>query len=86
MPCSVAERLFSKTLIDAAFTKSGNERLDLLRQAENALVYDAAVCPIVFNCNFAFVSSELTNVKTDGFGHFVLTEAKLKNYEKYLED
>ncbi len=73
-------------LIDAAYVKSGEERAELLRQAEKMLVTDAAVCPIVFNSNFAFVSSELRNVDTDGFGHFVLTDAKLKNYEKYLED
>ncbi len=73
-------------LIDAAFVKSGTERSELLRQAESTLALDAAVCPIVFNSNFAFVSSELRGVKTDGFGHFVLTEAKLKNYEKYLAE
>ncbi|MBQ7363420.1 MAG: hypothetical protein IJW48_03100 [Clostridia bacterium] len=74
------------TLIDSAFTKSGEERAALLRDAERLLVTDAAVCPIVFNSNFAFVSSELRKVETDGFGHFVLTKAKLKNYEDYLED
>ena len=35
--------------------------------------------------SFAFVSSELRDVEVDGHGNFVLTEADLKNYKKYLE-
>lgn len=72
-------------LVNTAYSATGTDRENALRDAEKLLVNDAAVCPIVFNTTFTFVSSELRNVSFDGFGHFVLTDAKLRNYEKYLE-
>ncbi len=71
-------------LIDTAYTTTnGGVRAKKIRQAEAMLIDECVIAPIVFNQNFAFISKELKNVNTDGFGHFVLTKAKLKNYEKY---
>lgn len=74
------------SLIVEAMKLNGDERAEVLAEAEKLLCTDAAFCPIVFNQSFAFVSEELRNVEVDAFGHFVLTEADLKNYEEYLEE
>lgn len=71
-------------LIKEAYTKSGNEREDLLRQAEEMLVKAAPIVPLLYNQNAAYISKELRGVEVDGYGQFVFTEATLKNYEKYL--
>ncbi len=71
-------------LIDTAYTTTNDGvRTKKIREAEAMLIDECVIAPIVFNQNFAFISKQLKNVKTDGFGHFVLTKAKLKNYEKY---
>lgn len=72
------------SLIVEAMKLRGEERAEVLAEAEKMLVDNAAVCPIVFNQSFAIVSKDLRNVKLDAFGHFILTEADLKNYEKYI--
>ena len=74
------------SLIVEAMKLRGEEREGVLAAAEEMLCNDAVICPIVFNQSFAFVSEDLRDVNVDGFGHFVLTEADLKNYTKYLED
>ena len=73
------------SLLSAARTLSGEARAKKLNEAEKMLIDDAAVCPIVFNRSFAFISSQLRDVEVDGLGNFVLTEADLKHYERYLE-
>ena len=60
-------------------------KINELQQKIDILCEDAAVCPIIFNESFAFVSSELRDVEVDGLGNFNLTEADLKNYEDYLD-
>ena len=71
--------------IAAALKASGDDRTEALKKAEAILCEDAAVCPIIFNESFAFVSSELRDVEIDGLGNFVVTEADLKNYKDYLD-
>ena len=61
-----------------------DDREDALEDAEEYLVNAMPVIPLVFNETFAFVSSELKNVEFSPFGNVIFTEAKLKNYEKYL--
>ena len=73
------------SLVISALKLRGEEREAALAAAEKQLIEDAAVCPILFNQSFAFVSEELRDVETDGLGNFVFTEADLKDYEKYLE-
>ena len=66
-------------------TKSNKkEREQLLRQAEELLVQDAPVIPVLFNQNGAYIARQLRKVTYDKFGNFVFTNAKLRSYEKYL--
>ncbi len=72
-------------LIDAAYKAEDEDtRLAKLREAEQLLLEESPIVPVVYNQNFAFIGNKLKNVETDGLGHFVLTEAKLKNYQDYL--
>lgn len=71
--------------INKAFrAKTDEERNEALIAAEKLLLEEAPVIPVLYNQNFAFVSSDLSSVSIDGLGHFVLTKVKQKNYEKYL--
>ena len=76
---------YDKLLKEAYETTDEAVRAEKLRSAEKLLVEEAPVIPVVFNQSFAFVSKELKNVEFDGFGNFVFTGAKLKNYQDYLE-
>ncbi len=68
--------------------KSGDEDdvSAALHAAEQCLINEMPIVPLVFNQNFCFTSKELKKVKVDGFGNFILTDVKLKNYEDYLQD
>ncbi len=72
--------------VTAAYKASGEERANMLAEAERILCEESPIVPIVFNQNFAFVSDELSKVDFDSFGNVVLTEAELKNYKDYLEE
>ncbi len=54
-----------------------------LHKAEQILLDAMPIMPIVSNQNFSFSSKELKKVELDGFGNFVFTDAKLKDYQKY---
>jgi len=73
-------------LINQAYKATGDERKAILAEAEKLLCEEAPVIPLVFNQNFAFVSSELSGVKYDGLGNIILTGVSQKNYKNYLED
>ena len=73
-------------LIADAFAKEDeDERREVLYNAEAKLLEDAAIVPLVFNQNFAFVSEDISKVEVNGLGDFVLTGIKQKNYEDYLK-
>ncbi len=74
---------YDKLIKEAYETDDKNTKEEKLRAAEKLLVDEAPIIPVVFNQSFAFVSDELKKIEPDGFGHFVFTEAKLKNYQDY---
>ncbi len=72
-------------LIKQAYeTSNKSERNDILKAAEAKLVESACIVPLVFNQSFAFVSKDISKLAADGFGHFVLTDIKQKNYKDYI--
>ena len=75
---------FDALLADAFKATDLNERAEILHNAEEALIEDGALIPVVFNANAYVVSSELKNVKTDFWGAQIFTKARLKNYVQYL--
>ena len=72
--------------LNAAFAaKTDAERKAALKEAEKILLDSAPVVPVIYNQSFAFISKDVSGIKTDAFGNFILTGAKQKNYHKYLE-
>ncbi len=70
--------------ITAAYNAtSASARASALYSAEKILIEEMPIVPILFNQNFSFSSDELSKVEVDGFGNFVFTDAKLKDYEDY---
>jgi ABC-type transport system substrate-binding protein len=80
-----ADESYDSLIASAYNAKDDDEREGYLKEAEAELVNSACVVPLVFNQNFAFVSKDLSGVEADGFGNFLFTETKQKNYKKYLE-
>ncbi len=71
--------------ISAAYNaRSEEKRAEYLAKAEEILLEEAPIAPIVFNQSFAFVSGDLTGIEVDGFGHFILNGATQANYHDYL--
>jgi len=60
-------------------------REDNLKAAEKLLCEEAAIVPIMFEQNFAFVSNQLRKVEFDGLGHYVFNSVKQKNYQDYIK-
>ncbi len=65
-----------KTAVEA---KSQKERAAALHDAEELLLKDAAVVPVIFNSE-AYVSSALSNIETNFWGCNLFTKTYLNNY------
>ena len=73
-------------LIEQAWNAgSEKEQSQLLHQAEEMLLKDGAIAPIIFNTDCYVASKALSGIKTDFFGSKIFTKTALKDYEKYLE-
>ncbi len=74
------------SLIANAYKAWGEERAQLLLQAEAYLCEAMPVCPILFNQNIGFASSELSGIKYDGLGNIIFTKVDQWNYKEYLKE
>ncbi len=63
--------------------KDLGKRADLLHEAEEILLADMPIIPLVFNEN-CYASSGLSGIKFDYNGYAVFTKVSQKNYTKYL--
>ena len=71
--------------IEEAFAEKNIEaRASILHEAEEILMQDLPVIPIIFNQNAYLQSKDLSKVETTYYGTFVFTKTKLKNYELYV--
>ena len=72
-------------LIESAFAeKNIDKRASILHEAEELLLDDSAVIPIIFNQNAKVVSSELSKIKTSYYGNDIFTKMKQKDFKAYL--
>ena len=72
-------------LIENAFAeKDIKARASILHEAEEQLLGDFVVIPIIFNQNAKVVSTELSKIKTSYYGNDIFTKMKLKDFEYYL--
>lgn len=78
---------YDKLIHDAyALATKEKARTDLLHEAETVLCDDMPVIPVLYGQNFAYISNQLSGVKSDGYGHFSFTKASLKNYrDRFIE-
>lgn len=72
-------------LIESAFAeKNISARAEILHEAENMLLEDMPVIPIVFNQTKTVMSKDLSKVTTTYYGTFNFSKANLKNYQEYV--
>ena len=72
-------------LIESALAeKDIKARAEILHEAENMLMEDMPVIPIVFNQTKTLMSKDLTKVTTTYYGTFNFNKAKLKDYQLYI--
>ncbi len=72
-------------IIEKAFAeKDVEKRAEILHDAEEMLLDDMVVIPVVFNENAVLVKKDLSKVDFTYFGTPRFKNTKLKNYEKYL--
>ena len=69
----------------AYLAKTDAERKAALAEAEKILLDSCPVIPVLYNESFAFISKDISKISIDAFGNFSFTNAKQKNYRKYLE-
>lgn len=71
--------------IQAAFDeKDLAKRAKLLHEAEDILMKDLPIVPVVFNKTITMKHKDLSKVKYDFLQNPIFTKAKLKNYEDYI--
>ena len=76
--------VFNEKIAAAEKEADPNARAELLHEAEEILLIDMPVIPIVSNMNVTMQSKELSKVDVTYYQTSVFTKAKLKNYEQYL--
>ncbi len=76
---------FDSYVQQAFSAKSESEREEALKNAEKVLLDSAPIIPILYNQNFSFQSKEISGIKTDYFGNFILTKMELRDYQQYFK-
>lgn len=75
---------YNQKIEDAFAEASSAGRAALLHEAEDILIADMPIIPIVFNKTVTMQSKDLSSVSSTYYGTSIFTKAKLKNFEKYL--
>lgn len=66
--------------------KPEEARVALLHKAEELLMQEMPIIPVVFNKNATVSTSDIKGVKSDYYVSYKFTGTTLKNYEDYLKD
>ena len=73
------------SLIEKIFDeKNIKSRASMLHEAEEMLMDDMPVIPVIFNKTATMTSKELSKVKYTYYGTPVFTKTKLKDYQDYV--
>ena len=71
--------------IDEAFKATDDDaRAKLLHEAEEILMEEMPIIPIIFNQNATLTSGELSKIKYTYYGEPIFTKTKLKDYLQYI--
>ena len=77
---------YNELMEKIAAAKDKDTRAGLLHDAEEMLIADMPVIPVIFNENAVLISDNLKKVSYSTMGNPIFTEAKLKNYEDYIPE
>ena len=77
---------FNEKIAAAEAASDVAARATLLHEAEDILIADMPVIPVIFNMNVSMQSKELSKTTTNYYGTNIFTKTNLKDYEKYLSD
>lgn len=75
---------YNEKIMAAEKEVNPNGRADLLHEAEDILMADMPIIPVVFNMNVTMQSDELSKTDVTYYQTNVFTNTKQKNYEQYL--
>lgn len=78
---------YDKLIHDAYALGTKNKgRAELLHEAEKTLCEDMPIIPVLYGQNYAYISNQLSGLKSDGYGFFSFKKASLKNYrDRFIE-
>jgi len=68
----------------ASSEKDLKKRAAILHEAENILMSELPILPIIFNKTISMKAKDLSKVDYNYYGAPIFTKAKLKNYEDYI--
>ena len=80
-----ADAEYDRLVAEALNCDDKKDRKAKLAEAEEYLMEQMPVCPLVFNQTFVFSSSKISRLKLDGLGNLNFTKVKLRNYKKYYK-
>lgn len=76
---------FDALMLEAYQTADLKERSEKLHRAEELLLQDMPIIPLIFNQSFYVANTRLLkNLEVDYYGFTSFTDAKLKNYKNYF--
>ena len=75
---------YNEKIVAAEKEVNPSARAAILHDAENILLTDMPIIPIIFNMNVTMQSDELSKTDTTYYQTNVFTKTKQKNYEQYL--
>ena len=75
---------YNAKIEEASKAKDANTKAQLLHEAEKILMEDMPIIPIIFNQDAYLISKDLKGVDSTYFDTRIFTDAKLKDYQKYL--
>ena len=75
---------YNNLIEDALAEKNIEARSAILHEAEELLIEDMAVIPVIFNQTLTLEHDDLSKIKYTYYGTFIFTKTKLKDYELYV--
>ena len=82
--CGYASESYEALIASAYEEKDLNARAEILHDAEEMLIEDMPVIPLLFNQSFYLSSKSLSKISVNPYGLVSMTKMKMKNYERYL--
>ncbi|MFA5561502.1 MAG: peptide ABC transporter substrate-binding protein [Eubacteriales bacterium] len=83
-PANWSNEAYDELIASARQEKDDKKRADILHDAEELLMEELPVMPLLFNQTYYLLNKNLKKVTVDYFGYPVFTKAKLRKYDRYF--